>query len=149
MLLLPAIVLATVATHSMEECSDESGPVCIRNISRLTDNIAPVMMPRLNSVEGDTIRITPGQPLFLEPNVPNPFQERTTIGYTLDRETRVTLRVFDAFYNEIATLVDDEFQVEGHYEKVFDPERQLASGMYFYSLTTSAGIETRRMLLCR
>ncbi len=104
---------------------------------------------RLTSVEGDSVRINPGRSLFLEPNAPNPFSDRTTISYSLDRETRVTLRVFDAFYNEIVLLVDDEFQVEGRYEVVFNPDDMLASGMYFFSLTTSAGVETRRMLLVK
>lgn len=100
-------------------------------------------------VEGDSVVIKPGQSLFLEPNVPNPFDKATTIAYTLDRETPVTLRVFDAFYNDVRTLVDAEVQTPGRYEIEFVPVGEFSSAMYFYSLTTDAGTETRRMLLVR
>lgn len=99
--------------------------------------------------EGDSVVIKPGQSLFLEPNVPNPFDKATRIAYTLDRETTVTLRVFDAFYNDVRTLVDAQVQTPGRYEVEFAPGGNYSSAMYFYSLTTDAGIETRRMLLVR
>lgn len=100
-------------------------------------------------VEGDSVVIKPGQSLFLEPNVPNPFSKTTQIAYTLDRETTVTLRVFDAFYNDVLTLVDAEVQTPGRYVVDFVPVGEFSSAMYFYSLTTDAGTETRRMLLMR
>ena len=103
----------------------------------------------MTTVEADTVDVVPGQTLFLEPNIPNPFSSTTIIAYSLDRETTVTLRVFDAFYNEVATLIDDLVQVEGRYEITFNPEGELASGMYFFSLTTSEGVLTRRMLLLK
>lgn len=99
--------------------------------------------------EGDSVVIKLGQTLFLEPNVPNPFDKTTRIAYTLDRETPVTLRVFDAFYNDVRTLVNGQVQAPGRYVVDFEPDGKYSSTMYFYSLTTDAGIETRRMLLVR
>ena len=97
-------------------------------------------------VEGDSIVIKEGSTLFLEPNVPNPFVVRTRISYTLDRETMVLLRVYDAFYNDVITLVEEDSQQPGRYDVDFVPAGRYGSGMYFYSLTTNAGTETRRML---
>lgn len=99
--------------------------------------------------EGDSVVITPGQSLFLEPNVPNPFDRETVIAYTLDRDTKVILRIYDAFYNDVLTLVDEDSQPPGRYTVTFTPAGEYATAMYFYSLTTSAGTETRRMLLLR
>ena len=97
-------------------------------------------------VEGDSIVIRQGSSLFLEPNVPNPFKSETEISYTLDRETKVVLRVYDAFYNDVITLVEEDTQAPGRYVIPFTPAGRFGSGMYFYSLTTSAGTETRRMM---
>ena len=149
MLIPLAIVLGTVVGHGMEESQEKSKTSSLSKTRCLIEPAVSFSLPRLNFVEGDTVNITPGQSLFLEPNIPNPFQGRTTIAYTLDRETRVTLRVFDAFYNEISILVDNDLQAVGRYEEIFDAGGDLASGMYFYSLTTSAGVETRRMLLVK
>lgn len=97
-------------------------------------------------VEGDSVVIKGGTSLFLEPNVPNPFKSETEISYTLDRETKVLLRVYDAFYNDVITLVEEDSQAPGRYVIMFTPAGRFGSGMYFYSLTTSAGTETRRMM---
>ncbi|MFN3694480.1 MAG: hypothetical protein ACK4UV_05685, partial [Ignavibacterium sp.] len=48
-----------------------------------------------------------------------------------------TLRVYDILGNEVATLVN-EYREAGRYEVVFQStvgNRQLASGIYFYSIT--------------
>lgn len=98
------------------------------------------------SVQGDSVVIKQGSSLFLEPNIPNPFTHQTKISYTLDRETKVLLTVFDAFYNDVIILVEENSQGPGRYEIDFNPVGKFGTGMYFYSLTTSAGTETRRML---
>lgn len=103
----------------------------------------------VNGVEGDSTVIKPGSSLFLEPNFPNPFTNTTQIAYTLDRETKVLLEVFDAFYNQVLTLVEMDSQGPGRYEIDFAPNGEFASGMYLYSLTTSEGTQVRRMLFLR
>jgi hypothetical protein len=140
--LLPLMLIAVVGAGIAHDRN-----LAAERINRTGDGIGPAC--RLVSsagVEGDSIVIIPGQPLYLEPNIPNPFSTKTTIGYTLDRETPVTLAVYDQFYNLIEVLVDDEYQTEGRYEVEYNPKGALASGWYFYSLKTSAGVETRRMM---
>ena len=84
----------------------------------------------------------------LDQNYPNPFNPSTTIQFTLARPARVSLRVFNLLGQEVATLVD-EVRTAGSHQVTFDA-RNLASGAYFYRLTTDAEIVgTKRMLFVK
>lgn len=83
----------------------------------------------------------------LNQNYPNPFNPSTKITYQLPKEAKVTLKVFDTLGKVVATLVD-EVQYTGKYEINFDAE-VLASGVYFYQLTTPDFSESKKMLLIR
>jgi hypothetical protein len=92
------------------------------------------------------------QTFSLEQNYPNPFNPSTTIKYTIPNVTlsgvegsRVTLKVYDAIGNEIATLVN-ESKTAGNYEIVFNA-KNLSSGTYFYKLQAGSFIETKKMIL--
>ena len=88
----------------------------------------------------------------LEQNYPNPFNPSTKISYAIPlsggaRGGLVTLKVYDALGNEIATLVNEEKPV-GSYEIEFSVE-ELSSGVYFYQLKAGEFIETKKMILLR
>jgi len=95
--------------------------------------------------------IGPGQRDYLEPNAPNPFGSQATttrIGYSISREVRVVLKVYDALYEEIMTVVD-EIQPVGYHIAVFSAPSSLPSGVYFYELRAGDYYEIRRMLYVR
>jgi hypothetical protein len=96
----------------------------------------------------DSTVIEPGKKTFLEPNFPNPFSNVTVIGYTIDEETQVELKVYDVTYRLVAVLVDNVRQAPQRYEVVFTPAG-LPSAMYFYELRTSQGVQQRRMLFIK
>ncbi|MGA9118914.1 MAG: CHRD domain-containing protein [Bacteroidota bacterium] len=84
----------------------------------------------------------------LEQNYPNPFNPSTVIEFSLTAPARVTLKVFNVIGQQVATLVDDA-RAAGVYRTTFNAG-SLASGVYFYRLSTNGGQQlTRRMLLLK
>lgn len=82
---------------------------------------------------------------ILRQNYPNPFNPGTTIRYDLQTSSPVTLFVYDALGNVVATLVDGH-QDPGQYDVQFDGSG-LASGVYFYRLRAGSYVATRKLLL--
>ena len=84
----------------------------------------------------------------LDQNYPNPFNPTTQIRFELDKATSVTLKVFNLIGQEVATFSEGT-KPAGTYEITFDAH-SLASGLYFYRLSTSSGVsETRKMMLLK
>jgi photosystem II stability/assembly factor-like uncharacterized protein len=65
-------------------------------------------------------------------NYPNPFNPSTTIRYALPYHSHVTLAIFNALGQQVATLVQGEQQAGSH-ETTFDA-RGVASGVYLCRL---------------
>lgn len=85
----------------------------------------------------------------LEQNYPNPFNPSTNIKYSLPMSSFVTLKVFDAAGNEVATLVNNK-QNAGSYDINFDAGKNgLSSGIYFYSLQSDGFKQTKKMILVK
>jgi hypothetical protein len=84
---------------------------------------------------------------ILMQNYPNPFNPTTTINYTLDAFSDVSLRVFDLLGREVAMLVDGQQSV-GRHEVQFDASG-LSSGMYIYRLEANGLTITRKMMLMK
>jgi hypothetical protein len=80
-------------------------------------------------------------------NYPNPFNPSTTIRYGIPGRSHVTLTVFNALGERLATLADGD--EEAGYHQVRLDGGTLASGVYFYTLRAGAYTETRRLLLLR
>ncbi|MDX1740764.1 MAG: Ig-like domain-containing protein, partial [Rhodothermales bacterium] len=93
-----------------------------------------------------TVEETPER-FVLNQNYPNPFNPTTTISYTLPRDARVRLTVFDAL-GRVATTVVDEDQPRGHHEIVFDAQG-LSSGVYFCRLAADGFVALKRMVVLK
>ena len=83
----------------------------------------------------------------LEQNYPNPFNPSTVIRYTVPGQQNVSLAVYNMLGQKVAQLVEG-VQSAGVHEITF-ASKQLASGIYFYSLRTSSGVLTKAMILAR
>jgi len=100
----------------------------------------------------------------LSQNFPNPFNPVTTIRYGLPREERVTLKVYNLFGQEVATLINNELKNAGYHAAIWDGRnnsgKAAVSGVYFVRLrvgpSTSSGpaagsgqifVQTRKMVL--
>lgn len=85
----------------------------------------------------------------LEQNYPNPFNPSTSISYQIAGDDLVTLKIFNALGNEVATLVNED-QTAGNYSINFSAdELQLSSGTYFYQLRTGNFLSVKKMLLLK
>jgi hypothetical protein len=93
------------------------------------------------SISGDPIVVS------LYQNYPNPFNPRTSIGYRIQEEGFVSLKVYDLLGREVATLVNEEMR-PGRYEQTFDASG-LGSGVYFYRLSAKGFVQTRKLILQR
>ncbi len=82
-------------------------------------------------------------------NYPNPFNPSTIIRYSIPVETYncTSLRVYDILGREVAVLVNER-KPPGVYTVTFDGSR-LASGVYFYTLTSGEFRETKRFTLLK
>ena len=100
---------------------------------------------------GDTVTASEDNELptqiVLGQNYPNPFNPVTSIAYDLDRTMHVTLKVYDAFGREVATLADG-VRNAGNHRVRFDGSG-LASGMYLYRLETPDRLLAKRMILLK
>lgn len=101
----------------------------------------------------EDLRVTPvdNTPLpftaTLEQNHPNPFHPSTAIRFALPARTHVTLQVYNALGELVATLVDETMDA-GSYSKVFDGNN-LPSGVYHYRLSAGGSFLGRSMMLTR
>jgi hypothetical protein len=78
-------------------------------------------------------------------NYPNPFNPVTTVAFELDEDALVTIRVYDALGQEVATLSDGEGFTEGENSVEFDASR-LASGFYYYRVDARSALDGRALL---
>jgi hypothetical protein len=76
---------------------------------------------------------------------PNPFNVSTRIRYNLQTRGNVLVRMFNILGEEITVLVN-EHQETGWHEVVWDSQ-EVASGVYFYRLTTGSYTATGKVLL--
>jgi len=88
----------------------------------------------------------------LSQNYPNPFNPKTRVEYSLERKGNVNISVFNILGQKVKTLVDAEMDA-GEYSVDWESDdengNEVASGIYFYKLTTSNYVETRKMVLMR
>ncbi len=93
----------------------------------------------------------------LEQNAPNPFNMTqssiTTIRYNLENASIVTIKVFDALGNEIRTLANANAVTGGTHTVQWDGRDNngalVASGAYYYQLTTPDFVKTAKMQVIR
>lgn len=110
---------------------------------------------------GDRENFPPAK-YVLEQNYPNPFNPSTTVSYTLPKTASVSLRIFNALGQEVASLIDERKEA-GYYQVTWNAN--VPSGIYFYRLQarqidggqarpTDGGqageyVETKKMILLR
>jgi hypothetical protein len=82
-------------------------------------------------------------------NYPNPFNPVTVIRYQLPNPGHVSLTVYDMLGKEVAILID-EYKAAGYHHVQFSTlNRNLSSGIYFYTIRANGWQQTRKMVLAK
>jgi len=84
------------------------------------------------------------QSIFLSQNFPNPFNQTTTIKFSVPRTQNVTVQVLDQFGKIVLNLCNEK-KLPGTYELKLDG-KDLSNGMYFYQLQADNYIETKKLV---
>ncbi|MDP4175912.1 MAG: T9SS type A sorting domain-containing protein [Bacteroidota bacterium] len=100
----------------------------------------------------ETIKSTQPSEYSLSQNYPNPFNPETKIQFSMKSSERVRLVVYNILGQAVRTLVNQDMKA-GTYSVSFngrdDLGKQLASGIYMYSLETSSFKVTKKMMLVK
>ena len=104
------------------------------------------------SVASAPATMTPTQEIVVqnrfEPNVPNPFNEVTTLRYSIEKSGFIHLKIYDLSGREITDLVNAQQNV-GDYQVEWRPNN-IPSGIYVAVLTTDGGSAvTQRLVLTK
>ena len=85
-------------------------------------------------------------------NYPNPFNPTTTISYSLPREGKISLSIYNIKGQLVKQLVSGS-QPEGYYEIVWngkdDTGKQVSSGIYYYRITACGKTLNKKMLMLK
>jgi len=123
----------------LEQVADDltRDTIATRSIRWLMDGIV------LNNPKEDMIATT----FNLSQNYPNPFNPSTTITYSIPDESKVSLKIYDVMGREIAELVNERQSAGSHAVK-FNAS-SIASGTYFYKLSTDGFVSVKKMTLLK
>ncbi|NQT27363.1 glycoside hydrolase family 9 protein [candidate division KSB1 bacterium] len=99
----------------------------------------------------EEIRIKPStNQLFM--NYPNPFNPETYIHYVLKDPADVSITIYNAMGQTIATLIE-KFQYAGNYHVQWDGRDDsgnwVSNGIYFYKMKAGDFLQTRKMVLLK
>jgi hypothetical protein len=85
---------------------------------------------------------------ILSQNYPNPFNPTTTIRFSVEKNGRAVVKVFDLLGRRVAMLYDNVANAGQNYTVTLDGTR-LSSGMYFYSIESNNQRIVKKMLMLK
>ena len=93
------------------------------------------------------------QHAMLQAAMPNPFQSRTVLAYDLERQGKVTLRIYDVGGRLVRSLVSGDVQAAGHHSVEWDGRdasgAATGTGLYFGRIDTGGESDVKRLVRIR
>ncbi len=90
---------------------------------------------------------------MLNQNFPNPFNNRTTITFAIPEETTVSIIIYNGMGQKIKTLLNSAVLSPGYHQVQWNGENgfgeRIATGIYFYQMTTENYSTIKKMLLLK
>ena len=90
-------------------------------------------------------------PVFqLSQNIPNPFNERTFISYSLPKSSNVKLQIYNLKGQLVTTLID-EYKPAGYHSVDWNvlEKSGMSSGIYFYKLHTDTFTSIKKCIILK
>ena len=88
----------------------------------------------------------------LKQNFPNPFNPGTTIEYTLEKSSEITLKIFNLLGEEIRILAN-KTQAAGTHRVIWDGRnntgKRVTSGVYVYKIEVDSQLLAKKMVMLR
>lgn len=140
--------------HRSTDTFDKVDPALGTQISRaIAGSIADIAaIFRDVSVGGPEVPSADTPRLALHRAVPNPFNPRTTLSFTLPVAGTTRLEIYDLRGRRVRSLVSSSLDAGPHqrlWNGLDDAGRAVASGVYTVRLTHPEGIRTQRLTLVR
>jgi hypothetical protein len=138
------------STDTYDKVDSALGTQITRAIAGSLADIAGIF--RDVSVGGPEVPPTRATRLALHAALPNPFNPRTTLSFTLPAEGATRLEIFDLRGRRVSTLFAAPLSAGRHqktWDGLDDAGNAVASGVYSARLTHPDGIRTRRLTLVR
>ena len=85
--------------------------------------------------------------LELSQNYPNPFNPTTSISFSLNEATNVSLSIFNVIGEKVVELINQKMEA-GFHTAEFDAS-DLNSGIYIYRLQTEKNTLTKKMTILK
>lgn len=134
-------------TSSSQLGKTESGKYFVKGSNDYMTKLNQLIKRNFGVDEENAIKDLLPEEFTLMQNYPNPFNPVTKIEYSISKDTRVELKVFDVLGREVKTLVDN-FQPFGKYSVAFDAT-DLSSGVYFYKLVAQGFVKSRKAVVIK
>ena len=102
---------------------------------------------------GDDVPVVDARRTVLHAPAPNPFNPRTTLSFTLPRESAVELVLYDVAGRRVRSLARGETFAAGRHEVIWegldDHGRQVASGSYLLRMVAGGEQQVQRLTLLK
>lgn len=83
---------------------------------------------------------------------PNPFNPTTTINFSLPKDSKVELSIYNVKGQKVITVVDDFFEKGSHsieWNGTDSSKKAVSSGIYFLNMSADKSTQMRKMLLLK
>ena len=98
----------------------------------------------LASVKKEQIEVTD---YFLSQNFPNPFNPFTNIAFSIPKEERVNIKLYNPLGEEVEEILNKDFTAGKHTIKY--NATSLPSGIYYYRIIAGSFTQTKKLLLLK
>ncbi len=126
--------------------------VCGNSINELYDNavLAQQKFDITTGIDDNNVNL-PKQFELLQ-NYPNPFNPTTTIQFNLASSSDIKLEIYNVLGQKVKTLVNRNLPAGSHeyqWDATDNANSSVASGIYFYKLSSDTQFETQKMTLLK